>query len=332
MLLAFQDPLNAIRFAHVTQISLVLMEWPKELLSFCGPQVPGEKGFPLFNGPRVAMAIHTAEDFVIRETCGSQPEEASNSVCCEGPGEAFVRRLSKVLDGGQVVLSERTWSLTQNTLPGLYKVINHGKHKIHNSDDHYTLLVEINPLLLRGRKFKSIESVGKNEKGYFDAPSVENRLAILFVEVPEPRVTTSITDHDTKNEIQIGSVNSCTSQADVVFHEAIGQFTCCLRNLLHQFNGYECKEMERGKFVLAFENLQDAIVYSCQLQAELHSFNWSEDLLSIEEFSVKRCSRTNRVIKRGLAVKTSIAYGFAGHKEPTNIGDFHSFAYWTCGL
>lgn len=327
MLLAFQDPLNAIRFAHVTQISLVLMEWPKELLSFCGPQVPGEKGIPLFNGPRVAMAIHTTEDFVIRETCGSQPEEASLSVHCEGPGEAFVRRLSKVLDGGQVVLSERAWSLTQNTLPGLYKVINHGKHKIHNSDDHYTLLVEINPLLLRGRKFKSIESAGKDEKGYFDAPSVEKRLAILFVEVPEPKAAGNTTDHDTKNEIQIGSVNGgWSTQADYAFYEAIGQFTCRLRSLLHRFNGYECKEMERGKFALAFENLQDAIVYSCQLQAELHSFDWSEDLLTIEEFSVKRCSRTNRIIKRGLAVKISIAYGFAGHKEPTNIGDFHSFA------
>lgn len=324
MLLAFQDPLNAIRFAHITQISLVLMEWPKELLSFCGPQVPGEKGIPLFNGPRVAMAIHTTECFVTRETCGSPPEEASISVHCEGPGEAFVRSLSEILDGGQVVLSEKAWSLTQNTLPGQYKVINHGKHKIQASDDQYTLLMEINPLLLRGRKFKPIESAGQNEKGYFDAPRIENRLAILFVEVPEPKATPSnMTEHDTKNEIQTGSVTGCTSQTNRVFSDAIHQFTAGLRNLLHKFNGYECKEMEPGKFALAFEKLQDAIVYSCQLQADLLSFNWSEDLLSIEEFSVKRCRRTNHIIRRGLAVKISIAFGFAGHKEPTNIGDLY---------
>eukprot|EP00210_Caulerpa_lentillifera_P004366 g4164.t1 len=316
LLIVFQDPLNAIRFTHITQISLVLTKWSSELLNFCGPKIPGEYDIPLFNGPRVAMAIHTTEDFVLNENCGSQPEdEFGFSVNCEGPGVEFVQRLSEILDGGQVVLSERSWSLTQNTLPGQYIVINHGKHKIHASYGYHTLLVELTPMSLRGRKFKRIESATQSEKGYFDSPRIENRMAILFVEVPAPReMSFATTEQEETNNRSMSSV------MEAVFFEAVGQFTFCLRNLLRNFNGYECKEMERGKFVLAFEELPEAIMYSCQLQAEMFYFEWSEALLRIEEFSIRRCAETNRIIKRGLVAKISIAYGYAGHKEPTNIG------------
>eukprot|EP00210_Caulerpa_lentillifera_P002998 g2862.t1 len=307
MLLAFQDPLNAIRFAHITQISLVLTEWPKEMSSFSGPQVSGDKDIPLFNGPRVAMAIHTTDDFIVNETQNNEIQEAALSVQCDGPGEEFTRRLSEILDGGQIILTERVWRQTKTNLPGQYCVIDHGKHKVYSSVDFHTQLVEITPLLLKGRKFRPIASALQYEKGYFEAPDVHERLAILSIEVPKPSPVQS-------------SQETWSSNIEGPFLEALDQYSNLVRSLLPIHNGYECQHDQRGKFTLAFKQLHDAIIYSCQLQSEMHWCNWSEALLKIDQFGIKRCNRTNRIVKRGLSVKIAIAYGFTQIKEPSSLG------------
>lgn len=304
MLLVFEDPLNAIRFAHITQLSLVLMDWPKEMLNFSGPEVAGEKDIPLFNGPRVATAIHTTNEFRVREASPSEELESLQTVHCEGPGEEFVRRLSEALDGGQIALTELAWTRTQDNLPGQYHIIDHGRHRIHNSDKCSTQLVELTPLLLKGRKFRPIGSAEQIEKGYYEAPDIQERLAILSVQVCRENWNSSL---------------------ESAFREALEQFNDLVRRLLPIHGGYECRHLDPGEFILAFKELQDAIVFACELQSEMHCFEWKDELLQIEEFGIRRCSRTNRIVKRGLIVKAAVAFGFSRHKELMDTGLFSLF-------
>jgi len=299
MLLVFKDPLNAIRFAHIIQLSLVLMDWPKEMLSFSGPEVSEEKDIPLFNGPRMATAIHTTNEFRVREASPSEALDTLQEVHCEGPGEEFVRRLSEALDGGQVVLTEHTWTQTQNHLPGQYHIINHGRHRIHNSDNFSTQLVELTPLLLKGREFKLIGSEEQIEKGYYEAPDIQERLAILSVQVCR---------------------ENWESNLESAFLEALEQFNDLVRRLLPIHGGYECRQLDQGKLILAFKELQDTIVFACELQSEMHCFEWKDELLQIEEFGIRRCNRTNRIVKRGLIVKAAVVFGFSRHKELMDTG------------
>lgn len=53
----------------------------------------------------------------------SQREDA---VVYRGDGEKFARRLSKVIHGGQVVLSEIAWASIQDQIPGQSQVIQLG--------------------------------------------------------------------------------------------------------------------------------------------------------------------------------------------------------------
>ena len=44
--------------------------------------------------------------------------QRDDAVVYQGEGEKFARRLSKVIHGGQVVLSETAWASIQDQIPG----------------------------------------------------------------------------------------------------------------------------------------------------------------------------------------------------------------------
>jgi len=115
-MVAFGAPINAIRFAHVIQLAIVLNIWPSEVMSLCGPSIPGPNHIPLFNGPRVAISIHSTKSFGVcmRENTLLPSNRLAGY---DGHGIVFIKRLSSICHGGQCIVSGRTWTLVQNILP-----------------------------------------------------------------------------------------------------------------------------------------------------------------------------------------------------------------------
>ena len=61
--MAFESPLNAVRFCHVAQVALMFNRWPHDSAVLCGPEEYNVEGRLIFAGPRVAMALHTSHHF-----------------------------------------------------------------------------------------------------------------------------------------------------------------------------------------------------------------------------------------------------------------------------
>ena len=55
-------------------------------------------------------------------TAGPMTSQRDDAVVYQGEGEKFARRLSKVIHGGQVVLSETAWASIQDQIPGQSQV------------------------------------------------------------------------------------------------------------------------------------------------------------------------------------------------------------------
>lgn len=53
---------------------------------------------------------------------GPMLSQRDDAVVYQGEGEKFARRLSKVIHGGQVVLSETAWASIQDQIPGQSQV------------------------------------------------------------------------------------------------------------------------------------------------------------------------------------------------------------------
>lgn len=114
--MAFASPLHAVRCAFVIQMALVLQNWPSEVMNLCGPLVPGPDQIPLFNGPRVAIAIHCTSSFGV-SLLPSGTDSSNRITDYAGHGVLFARKLAAVAHGGQTVLSGRTWKMVQDSLP-----------------------------------------------------------------------------------------------------------------------------------------------------------------------------------------------------------------------
>lgn len=66
MLFAFQHPLDAIHFCHLTQLALLFTRWKNFNALYpdlFGPEEYALDGRRLFAGPRVAMAVHLSSEY-----------------------------------------------------------------------------------------------------------------------------------------------------------------------------------------------------------------------------------------------------------------------------
>ena len=115
VLVSFGATIDAVRFAYVIQMALVLHSWPVEATTVCGPTVPGPEQIPLFHGPRVSIGIHQTQSFGI-SLSPSKTDPGSQVTDYAGHGISFTRRLAAVAHGGQIILSGRTWTTVQNSL------------------------------------------------------------------------------------------------------------------------------------------------------------------------------------------------------------------------
>lgn len=302
----------------MAQLSLVLTKWPTELLKYCPSQVLAGAKVPLFNGPRVAMAIHTTGTFTTNMISGILPEDGEP---CEitGNGIDFAWNLVDVCDGGQVVLSEPTWQKTKNIIPSSSRVISLGRCRITSSQTTHMLLIELAPSTLVKRTFKRLQVLDRSENGFEDAPDIIDPLAVVFLSVHKPSEVTRV-------ERELGSDKSNAS-LDHMPPEILNTYSKSLEILVHHvrrsliiFGGYESKQLSPGRFLIVFQNLKDAILWACYLQAELLEADWPPELLKLDECSVKENEKTHRVIRRGLEIKVGMAYGKVALREPTRVG------------
>jgi hypothetical protein len=89
-----------------------------------------------------------------------------------------------------------------------------------------------------------------------------------------------------------------------------------VRCLLTEFNGYECKEPERGKFTLAFKYFKHAVGFAVTIQSALMDLDYPPLLLLAEDCAEVRLEADDTLLYRGLRVKIGMAHGRASLKKP----------------
>lgn len=123
-LVSFPSALDAVRFCHGAQVALLFQRWPSDCGPICGETLLAADGRLLFAGPRLAMAVHTTPVdgqptlLTPRVEAGVGGKGRDAESLDDGSEEAFAERLAEVAYGGQVVLSETSWSAIQDQLPG----------------------------------------------------------------------------------------------------------------------------------------------------------------------------------------------------------------------
>ena len=142
------------------------------------------------------------------------------------------------------------------------------------------------------------------------------------------------------------------------FNIAISKVSRCVRLLLPEFNGYECKEPEPGKFTLAFQcapvpnhafraaseqsalvsrvrscaahgavwcsTLEAAVRWASMLQKELLEVAWPEAILEWPECAERWHHWPDgheTILWKGLRVRVGMASGRPQYRKPLNTGN-----------
>ena len=275
-LIAFTSPVDALRFCHTAQLMLMYTHWPvTEYGEWCGTDEKSTDGKALFQGPRVAMAIHESNDYTTRPVpkMTATPDGVgaffSDFV---GPAEEAARVLS------EVALSEPAWKAVQDQLPGRPQVISLGTYSL--QDPLFpipAMLMEVMPQALAKRCFPPPRRAQMVEPGYRDAPSPHNDVAIAQMRVVKPK---EVADAEAAGE---GMTDDAIIRIITAYNVALARAVRTARALLRTHNGYECKEPEPGKFTVAFTQLDDAVRWGAALQSSLLDLQWPDEVLSWEE-------------------------------------------------
>ena len=61
---AFSHTVDAVRFCHAGQTSILYAHWPAAAHEVSGGQQDMPDGRPLWKGPRVAMAVHETDEYM----------------------------------------------------------------------------------------------------------------------------------------------------------------------------------------------------------------------------------------------------------------------------
>lgn len=147
-MVAFQDPVAAVRWCLDVQRSLVSLSWPPELTEHDDArEVRDEHGGVAFRGLRVRMGVHVGEPQEV-------PDPKSGRMDYFGPVVNRAARVSGAAHGGQILLSGEAWKEVESRLVslGLVRTRDLGMHLLKGLDDPERL-VEILPEAFRGRQF-----------------------------------------------------------------------------------------------------------------------------------------------------------------------------------
>jgi class 3 adenylate cyclase len=281
-LVAFSSTVDAVRFCHTAQVLLMYCPWPAaECGDYCGEEETAPDGKALFNGPRVAMAIHESNDYSTRPVprpCASPDGADTHFADYLGPAEEAARVLSEVAHGGQVILSEPAWKAVQDQLPGQPQVISLGTHALTDPVlPGPTMLMEVMPQVLAKRSFPPPQKGQMVEPGYRDAPSAATDVAIAQVRVVKPDAVAAA------EAAGAGLTDDAIIRIITAYNVALARAVRAARLLLRTHGGYECKEPEPGKLTVAFRSLESALRWAAALQSSLLEVHWPREILSWEE-------------------------------------------------
>jgi len=281
-LVAFSSTVDAVRFCHTAQVLLMYCPWPAaECGDYCGEEERAPDGKVLFNGPRIAMAIHESNDYSTRPVprpCASPDGADTHFADYLGPAEESARVLSEVAHGGQVVLSEPAWKAVQDQLPGQPQVISLGTHAFTDPAlSGPTMLMEVMPQALAKRSFPPPQKGQMVEPGYRDAPSAATDVAIAQVRIIKPN---AVADAEAAGA---SLTDDTIIRIITAYNVALARAVRAARVLLRTHGGYECKEPEPGKLTVAFKSLESALRWAAALQSSLLEVHWPREILSWEE-------------------------------------------------
>ena len=281
-LVAFSSTVDAVRFCHTAQVLLMYCPWPAaECGDYCGEEETAPDGKALFNGPRVAMAIHESNDYSTRPVprpCASPDGADTHFADYLGPAEEAARVLSEVAHGGQVILSEPAWKAVQDQLPGQPQVISLGTHALTDPVlPGPTMLMEVMPQVLAKRSFPPPQKGQMVEPGYRDAPSAASDVAIAQIRVVKPDAVAAA------EAAGAGLTDDAIIRIITAYNVALARAVRAARLLLRTHGGYECKEPEPGKLTVAFRSLESALRWAAAVQSSLLEVHWPREILSWEE-------------------------------------------------
>ena len=334
----FKDVQESMNFCLVSQIVLTYRRWELiqevdnvvqegkswswlELLTGSTGQAQHEKsevsrgGRLIFNGPRLAMAVHEGSKFTIKgmkersvafmrsptflkkgfsgPTIGSERVVERSSVSGE-----LVDHATEILDiahGGQTVLSEDAWQKVQFRLPDRIQVLSLGVHHL-DFNGRCKGFTEVSPSALAEREFPPLLSCSMASPGYREAPSLASPMAIVFCQAVVP--------------------DGATTEA---LRRGIALWSRLCHNFCEHYSGYVCKEPDPGKFTLSFSALENAILFAVKSQEALMTLDWDDKLLEDPNFRDVHDEEGN-LIWRGIRVRMGLAYGMASFKKPLMTG------------
>ncbi len=287
--LVFSSPEDAIRMTHLVQMLVVSMHWPSDLHEWCGRKETSADGKLLFHGPRLSMGVHESCDFVIRPIPQIQvAPEGMSHVDFVGTAEEIATSLSECAHGGQIILSEATWSVVQQSLPGRPSVISLGTHLIeHPCCPEPMMLMEVMPKPLSKRSFPRPKSTMMVEPGYRDAPPEDSIVTVVHLKIVKPDIVAAAEKRMRSEQAASQRPNAEAVKGPMatiaIYTEAVKLASKAIRKLLRIYQGYECKEPQPGKFTFAFADLGEAVMWAAAVQTVLLEVEWSESMLEWSE-------------------------------------------------
>lgn len=261
--LAFHHPLDALSFCLDCQHKLYNANWSKEILTLSNAKFDAARAM---RGLRVRMGLHHGPTT-------SKIHEVTRRIYYNGEGLELAKAMEKASHGGQIVTNVETWRAVSGMAErylGSPQILDLGVHELTGKGEAavYTKsLVQLVPKQYafdyftfrgtklhknherpEGRTFPPPKTKRQICAAFFDAPYLNNRVTIVFV-------NTVLSEQSLDKE-------------DLSDHSK--KLAKTIRSLLIRTNppGYECQE-DNGSWMLAFHSLETAIHFGLNLIEKL---------------------------------------------------------------
>lgn len=261
--LAFHHPLDALSFCLDCQTKLFNAPWSDDILALDNARDDRERKM---RGLRVRMGVHHGHT-------ASATHEITHRTFFKGEGIDIAKALEKGAHGGQILTNVETWKAVSGMgerYLGSPQILDLGKHELGEANKKTQRLLQLVPKQLafnycafrgtrqlshnerpEGRTFPPPKTYMQLSTGFFDAPYVDNKVTIVFINT----VTTRELDEKKMTEHSHKLAN-------------------LIRNLLIRSKppGYECQE-DNGTWMLAFHCVGSSIMFGLNLIDKLNSSN-----------------------------------------------------------
>jgi len=271
--LAFHSAFGAVGFCLELQTELLNCSWPAAVLEH---QAAQESSDGLWRGLRVSMGLHTGRPSSISR------HDATSRLLYSGPAVRTTHAIEGACHGGQILISAACFRQVDGLLAqlGSPQVVDLGEHVLQGvglseatPEEDGLVAVRLLQLLPRdlvpsyhrsdavsrgGRTFPPVCSLRRVSPGFHESPHGDV-VTIAFV------MAKSMKD-------------LLEAPAGLAERVAI-MYKHCLRVVLRDAggSGYECQELD-GTFMLAFQDMADAVGFAVSLRRALKQVPWPAEL------------------------------------------------------